>query len=100
MLSNPETTPVQVTSRKRTYKTNSIDLLHAYLLTFSADLHRMEPSCHTALSQPLASVPLWTCLLAAVVVAVVQQVGSQSQPLLLSCRLQSGNSRQATAWSA
>lgn len=67
---------MQVVSRKRTYKANSADLLHAYLLSSAAHMHYTadEPSTSSSHGSNNAHVPLGMCLLAAAAVAVAQQV--------------------------
>ena len=69
----------QVASRKRAYKLNSTDMLHAYLLRLAADMHQ---AAHVACAAPVegnrhAGLSLWKCLLAAAAVAVAHQVRAQ-----------------------
>ena len=66
----------QVASRKRAYKLNSTDMLHAYLLRLAADMHQ---TAHVPCAAPVegnrhAGLSLWKCLLAAAAVAVARQV--------------------------
>ena len=69
----------QVTSRKRAYKLNSTDLLHAYLLRLAADMHQTAsvPTAASVEGNRLANLSLWKCLLAAAAVAVAHQVSKQ-----------------------
>ncbi|KAL0042896.1 hypothetical protein WJX79_003013 [Trebouxia sp. C0005] len=80
----------EVTSRKRAYKLNSTDLLHAYLLRLAADMHQTAsvPTAASVEGNRLANLSLWKCLLAAAAVAVAhqavehgrKQVGTPSRP--------------------
>ncbi|KAL0020037.1 hypothetical protein WJX77_006418 [Trebouxia sp. C0004] len=65
----------EVTSRKRAYKLNSTDLLHAYLLRLAADMHQTAdvPSAAPVEGNRHAGLSLWKCLLAAATVAVAHQ---------------------------
>ncbi len=88
------TPPVlQVSSRKRAYKLNSTDLLHAYLLRLAADMHQTAGVASAAPVQGNrhASLSLWKCLLAAAAVAVAHQVRKQ---LTATFRIASAS----TAW--
>ncbi len=69
----------QVTSRKRAYKLNSTDMLHAYLLRLAADMHQTAdvPSGAPMEGHRHAGLSLWKCLLAAAAVAVAHQVRKQ-----------------------
>lgn len=69
----------QVTSRKRAYKLNSTDLLHAYLLRLAADMHQTAdvPSAAPVEGHRDAGLSLWKCLLAAAAVAVAHRVRKQ-----------------------
>lgn len=70
---------LQVTSRKRAYKLNSTDLLHAYLLRLAADMHQTAnvPSAAPVEGNRHAGLSLGKFLLAAAAVAVARQVSKQ-----------------------
>ncbi|KAL0048469.1 hypothetical protein WJX82_004043 [Trebouxia sp. C0006] len=80
----------EVTSRKRAYKLNSTDLLHAYLLRLAADMHQTAnvPSAAPVEGNRHAGLSLGKFLLAAAAVAVARQavehkgkqVGTASRP--------------------
>ena len=75
----PSVGNLQVTSRKRAYKLNSTDMLHAYLLRLAADMHQTAGVASAAPVQGNrhAGLSLWKCVLAAAAVAVARQVRKQ-----------------------